>query len=61
MSTDNGPSRDVSPSKTPSFTKSKQESFNSPMNDCNKPVPERKGGPAPNGWTEVANDVYPTK
>jgi hypothetical protein len=55
--TDNGPHRDVSPAATPKHTKPTQESFNDPMNDCNKPVPLRKGGPDENGWMHEAYDV----
>jgi hypothetical protein len=37
MPTDNGPSRDVSPAKTPSPKKTGQESFNTAANAPNNP------------------------
>jgi hypothetical protein len=37
MPTDNGPTRDVSPAKTPKHTKPKPESYNEAMNPPNSP------------------------
>jgi len=50
------PSLDLSPDANPSSGK---QEFNSPMNELNGPVPERKGKPAPNGWQVEPYSVYP--
>lgn len=50
------PGLDISPEATPD-TAGWTEKFNSPGNDLNKPVPQRKGGPEPNGWTKELFDT----
>lgn len=54
MATDNGPSRDVTPGKTPKVTKKDQESFNKAMNPPNNPDGKSK----PTSFN--VNDDYPT-
>jgi hypothetical protein len=49
-------SLDIAPDATP-VTAGWDESYNDPMNDRNKPVPLRKGGPAPNGWVDELYDT----
>ena len=44
----------------PDVKKTRGESFDDPMNPCNKPVKEHTGKFPPNGWQTVVGDVYPT-
>lgn len=54
------PALDISPDATPN-TAAWETQYNNPMNELNKPVPERKGAPEANGWTKEAYDVNQTK
>jgi hypothetical protein len=50
---------DLTPDATP-VTSSWDEIYNDPMNDRNKPVPDRKGPPAKNGWVDELFDTNQT-
>jgi hypothetical protein len=54
------PTLDLTPDKTPN-TASWDEKYITSMNECNDPVPERKGKPEPNGWTKEMYDVNQDK
>jgi hypothetical protein len=45
------PALDISPDATPDSA-AWAESYNTPANELNKPVPVRQGGPEANGWTK---------
>jgi len=51
------PSLDIAPEKTPNTASWDEHYDNLGANDLNNPVPERKGKPEPNGWTNEAYDV----
>jgi hypothetical protein len=50
------PALSLKPDATPD-TAAWVEQHNDPMNDLNKPVPERKGKPDANGWINESYDV----
>lgn len=55
---DGRPSLDISPADTPD-TATWAEKYETSANELNHPVPQRKGGPAPNGWTVEPAEALP--
>lgn len=55
------PSLDISPDATPQTAGWDEHYDNKGANKLNHPVPERKGGPDPDGWGHEAYDVEHVK